>query len=54
MKFKFKYPVNKLLIKTWFAFLPVTIEGETRWLEKVSVKGYYHPTTLRFVKHKFI
>ena len=28
-------------IKTWFAFLPVTIAGETRWLEKVTVVYEY-------------
>lgn len=28
-------------VKTWFAVLPVTIDRETRWLEKVTVEQYY-------------
>jgi hypothetical protein len=29
---------KKERIKTFFAFLPITINNETRWLEKVVVK----------------
>jgi hypothetical protein len=32
---------NQIIFKKWFAFLPVQIKGETRWLEFVHVKGYY-------------
>lgn len=28
-------------IKTWFAILPVTIDNETRWLERVYVEQKY-------------
>lgn len=28
-------------VKTWFAILPVIINGECRWLEKVTVKQMY-------------
>ena len=33
---------NSITIKKWFAFFPIEINGETRWLEFVKVKGYYH------------
>jgi hypothetical protein len=38
---------NKTIQRSWFAFLPVTVHGETRWLEKVTVEGYwwYGPIT---------
>ncbi len=32
---------NKTIQRSWFAFLPVTICGETRWLEKITVEGYW-------------
>jgi hypothetical protein len=44
-------------IKTYFAFLPVTIGLETRWLEKVSVLGYEHlraDGNIWFIKEKFV
>jgi hypothetical protein len=31
----------KIIIKKWFAILPVKIKGETRWLEFVNVRGYH-------------
>jgi hypothetical protein len=27
--------------RTYFAFIPITIDNETRWFEKVTVQGYY-------------
>jgi len=32
---------GKLYIRKYFAFLPVTIGNETRWLEFVKVEGYW-------------
>jgi hypothetical protein len=40
MRFRTKKS-NIITIKKWFAFFPVEINGETRWLEFVKVKGYY-------------
>ena len=31
----------KLIEKKFFAFIPVSTENETRWLEYVTVQGYY-------------
>ena len=33
------------IVKSYFAFLPVTIGCETRWLERVYIVGFYeeHP-----------
>ena len=28
--------------KEVFAWLPITVNGQTRWLEKVKIKGYYY------------
>jgi hypothetical protein len=36
MRFK-----GKEITISWFAFIPVKIQGETRWLENVKVKGYW-------------
>ena len=46
MKFKRKIQSNKKLLGTtkitsWFAWFPVTIDYETRWLETVTVKFEY-------------
>jgi hypothetical protein len=55
MRFKLKeYPIDKLIIKSWFAWLPVRIDWEVRWLEKVAVKGYYKKGSTTFSKYKFI
>ena len=36
------YPPNgKIESLTWFAIIPVTIDKETRWLEKVTVEYEY-------------
>lgn len=32
---------GKLYIREYFAFLPVTIDNETRWLEFVKIEGHY-------------
>lgn len=41
MKFGRHY-LNEQKIVSYFAFLPVTIKGETRWLEKVTIlKEWY-------------
>jgi hypothetical protein len=29
------------VVRKWFAFLPVNINGDERWLETVTVKGYW-------------
>lgn len=41
-------------IREFFAFLPVTIEAETRWLEKVKVLEEYYSHCLGWVKIGFI
>jgi hypothetical protein len=43
MKFRY-YRLNQQRTKTWFAIFPITIKGETRWLEKVTVlQEWYAP-----------
>jgi len=32
---------NQYTTRTWFAFLPIRINDEIRWLEKVTVRGYW-------------
>jgi hypothetical protein len=41
-------------IKTWFAFLPVTIDGETRWMEKVTVLYFYNEYIEVWNRHCFL
>lgn len=41
MRFKSNKKSGIIITKKWFAFLPVYINGETRWLEFVKVRGYY-------------
>lgn len=57
MRFGRKEKLNTSTVKTWFAWFPVTIDGETRWLEKVSVTGYYYigqaTGQLRFMQQSF-
>mgnify|MGYP003409008801 CR=1 FL=1 len=40
MRFKGKEE-RKEIIRSWFAFIPINIGGDKRWLEFVSVKGYW-------------
>lgn len=50
MRFKKrKNKVGQLKVKTFFALLPVTIDNETRWLEKVSVRYVYSIDYIRFI-----
>ena len=48
----------KIIIKKWFAILPVKIKGETRWLEFVNVRGYHWKNInnkwLKIIKNMFI
>ena len=38
------HKLNEQRTRSWFAFLPVTINGETRWLERVYVvQEWYAP-----------
>jgi hypothetical protein len=45
MKWKIKHEPEpeegKVIVRKFFAFLPVSTENETRWLEYVTVQGYY-------------
>ena len=42
MKFgKSNNEIGVRIIKSYFAFLPVKIDNEIRWLERVHVLGYY-------------
>jgi hypothetical protein len=41
MRFDTKKQHGIIFERKWFSFLPITINGETRWLEFVKVKGYY-------------
>jgi hypothetical protein len=41
MRFKRKKKHNEIIVKKWFAFFPVEINQEIRWLEFVKVRGYY-------------
>lgn len=34
--------LNRIRIREHFAFFPITIEGETRWLEKVKYKQEWY------------
>jgi hypothetical protein len=42
MRFDTKKQDHVIIVRKWFAFFPITINGETRWLEYVKVKGYYY------------
>jgi hypothetical protein len=41
MRFNSKKKDSVIIERKWFAFFPITINGETRWLEIVKVRGYY-------------
>jgi hypothetical protein len=41
MRFNTKKQDEVIIERKWFAFLPININGETRWLEFVKVKGFY-------------
>lgn len=55
MKFKQEFKISPFQ-KTWFAFLPITINGETRWLEKVTVECHHIIISgiIRTINDKFI
>ena len=40
--------------KSWFALFPITINGETRWLERVTVQFFYSPLRKDWVPEYFI
>jgi hypothetical protein len=42
MRFNSNKKDTVIIERKWFAFLPVYINGETRWLEFVKVRGYYY------------
>ncbi len=42
MRFNSKKKDTVIIERKWFAFFPVFINGETRWLEFVKVRGYYY------------
>jgi len=65
MRFRHRFPakLGERRTSSWFALLPVTIEGETRWLENVtvvwelmSVPNFFPPCDYvpRWVKVDFI
>lgn len=35
------YRPDEEFIITKFAWKPIRVKGETRWLEKITVRGYY-------------
>ena len=41
MRFGKRVEIDKEVIRTKFAFFPITINKETRWLERVEIGGYY-------------
>lgn len=41
MRFKPKHQLDDERIATWFAWWPVTIGEETRWLERVRVRQVF-------------
>lgn len=41
MRWGKKYEYDKEIIKERYAILPMFINGEWRWLEKVRYKGHY-------------
>jgi len=41
MRFKSKKIDKEIIVREWFAFFPIQIDRETRWLEFVKVRGYY-------------
>lgn len=53
-----RFPLRSEKIVTYFAWLPVSIKGETRWLEFVTIRGYYFygevSGTIVFSKNEFI
>lgn len=41
MRFNSKKKDREIIVRKWFALSPVYVNGETRWLEVVKVRGYY-------------
>lgn len=60
MRFKNKNRDNlgKTCSVTRFAIFPITVNGETRWLENVTIEGYYYigcvTNMVRFMEQRFI
>lgn len=51
MRFNSKKKDRVIIERKWFAFFPVSINGETRWLESVNVRGYYWLNSYSYVWH---
>ena len=41
MRFNSKKQDREIIVRKWFAIFPKKVNGQTRWLEVVKVKGYY-------------
>ncbi len=58
MRFGEKINFSEDIVKSYFAWLPVTIDGETRWLERVKIEGYYirgnFSSDIYFKKSRFV
>jgi hypothetical protein len=44
--FEQQHEVGTTRIRSWFAWWPVTCEGETRWMERVTVEQVYAGTSM--------
>lgn len=57
-KYKSRHEEQKIVTRTWFAWLPVYVDQEYRWLETVTVEGYWYIGSVtgewNFLKKRFI
>jgi len=42
MRFNSRKKNFYIITRKWFAFIPIKINKEVRWLESVKVRGYYY------------
>jgi len=56
MRFKSNIVLGKTVTKNKFAWLPIEIKGETRWMERVKYEGHYWEGNLflNWSSHKFV
>ena len=57
MRFGKRVEWGEEVIRTKFAFFPITINKETRWLERVKVAGHYWKGVsgnIYWEKHRFV
>ena len=54
MRFGKKRKNLDIIQKTFFTFFPITINGETRWLEKITIEKQWSHLFKRFETIRFL